>query len=135
MSSKQIMVTLPESTYTRLLETAHLLSISHEEIISQSMALLLPALENDLSENEYQDLSKLPLLSDLDLWKVAHSMMDEQHQHALEQLAERQKSQPLTESEQSTLKSLMTEAESVMLRKAEAFRLLALRGHSVFAEE
>lgn len=133
MSGKQITVTLSESTYKRLTETAYSFSISDEEVISQSMALLLPALESDLSQDEYRDLSRLPLLSDLALWKVAHSIMDDQRQDALEQLAEHQKQRPLTEAEQSELQILMHEAESIMLRKAEAFRLLALRGHTVFA--
>ncbi|HRW09055.1 MAG: hypothetical protein KDE53_19695 [Caldilineaceae bacterium] len=132
MSGKQITVTLSESTYKRLTETAHSFAITDEEVISQSMALLLPALESDLPQSEYQDLSKLPLLSDLLLWKVAHSTMDDQRQNALEQLAENQKHRPLTEAEQSELRILMHEAESIMLRKAEASRLLALRGHTVF---
>jgi len=38
----------------------------------------------------------------------------------------------LTEIEQSTLEHLMDEANLVMLRKAEAYRLLARRGHVRF---
>ena len=102
-------------------------------MIKESIALLLPALESDLDLDEYQNLSELALLTDLDLWKVAHSTMSDQKQTELEALAEWQKSRSLTEPEQSQLSTLMAKAEKTMLRKAEAYRLLAMRGHTVFS--
>ena len=59
-------------------------------------------------------------------------MMDESRQTQLENLAELKKHRQLTEIEQSTLDHFMDEANLVMLRKAEAYRLPAGRGHVVF---
>lgn len=132
MKNQTITVTLPESIYTRLAETAESFSITREELLQESIALLLPALENDLSVDEHRDLSLLALMPDLDLWKIARSTMDDVSQQALERLASLNKQRTLTNSEQSQLEKLMASAEQIMLRKAEAFRLLALRGHSVF---
>jgi hypothetical protein len=73
------------------------------------------------------------LLSDAELWAIARSTMDERQQARLQELAETQKHRPLTPAEQSDLEQLMSEAERVMLRKAEAYRLLARRGYAVFS--
>ncbi|MFQ5859345.1 MAG: hypothetical protein ACE5LU_27405 [Anaerolineae bacterium] len=101
--------------------------------MTQSIALSLPELENDLPPDIRSELAAMPLLSDTELWNIANSTMDESQQARLEALAELQKHQPLTEVERSTLAQLMDEAHQVMLRKAEAYRLLARRGHTVFA--
>jgi len=132
MTTQTITVTLPESVYKRLTETAQAFSMTQEEVLRESIALLMPALESDLSLEEHQNLSELALLSDLDLWKVARSMMSEERQQSLEALASFQKQRSLTGQEQTQLATLMTIAEQIMLRKAEAYRLLAMRGHTVF---
>jgi len=77
-------------------------------------------------------LATLPPAGDAELWKIANSMMDESRQTQLENLAELKKHRQLTEIEQSTLDHFMDEANLVMLRKAEAYRLPAGRGHVVF---
>ena len=59
--------------------------------------------------------------------------MDEWKQARLKDLAEAQKHRSLTPAEQSDLTQLLDEAERVMLRKAEAYRLLARRGYAVFS--
>lgn len=133
MSDRMITLTLPEALYERLRETAEASSLSLEDILTQSIALSLPALEDDLPPDTRSELAALSLLSDAELWKIATQTMDEQQQTQLETLAEMQKHHPLTETEQPALAYVMAEAHRVMLRKAEAYRLLAHRGHVVFA--
>lgn len=70
--------------------------------------------------------------SDAELWQVANSTMSEEKQTRLESLIAQSKLRSLTESEQTELNDLMNEAQQLMLRKAEAYRLLARRGHIVF---
>jgi hypothetical protein len=48
-------------------------------------------------------------------------------------LAERQKQRELNQKERVELDQLMQEAQHIMLSKAEACRLLAQRGHTVFS--
>jgi hypothetical protein len=133
MPAQTVTLTLPEPLYERAKETAHAVDRSLEQVLTQSIALSLPALETDLSPDVRSELAGLPLLSDDDLWAIARSIMDESKQIHLEDLAGAQKHRSLTPAEQSDLTSLMDEAERTMLRKSEAYRLLARRGHAVFS--
>ena len=74
----------------------------------------------------------MPLFSDEELWKTARLTMDEDEQVKLEALAEIKKQRQLSESEKLNLNRLIEEAQYVMLRKAEAYRLLARRDYRVF---
>jgi hypothetical protein len=132
MSGRTVTVTLPEALYERIRETATASSLSFDEVLAQSLALSLPALERELSPNLRSELAALALLSDAELRSIADSAMDDAGQDRLEDLAELQKQRPLSAAEHSVLDQLMQEAQRIMLRKAEAYRLLAHRGHAVF---
>ena len=133
MSDQNITLTLPEALYQRARETAESLSLPLDDVLKQSIALSLPELENDLSKDLRSDLSALSLFSDEELWNIARSKMGEDEQSELESLAELKKQRQLSITEQSKLKRLIQQAECVMLRKAEAYRLLARRGYRVFS--
>ena len=133
MPVQTVTLTLSEPLYERAKETAQAVDRSLEQVLTQSIALSLPALETDLPPDVRSELVALPLLSDDELWAVARSRMDESKQAHLEDLAEAHKHRLLTPAEQSDLIRLMDEAERMMLRKSEAYRLLARRGHAVFS--
>ena len=133
MSGRTITVTLPEVLYERVKITAEASARSVEDVCTQSIALSLPELEGDLPSEVRSELAALSLLSDAELENVARGHMNEEHQERLETLAEVQKQRPLTAAEESTLTQLMEEAQRLMLCKAEAYRLLARRGHVVFS--
>ena len=133
MSGRTITVTLPEVLYERVKITAEASARSVEDVCTQSIALSLPELEGDLPSKVRSELAALPLFSDAALENIAHSHMNEAQQERLETLAEVQKQRPLTAAEESTLTHLMEEAQRLMLCKAEAYRLLARRGHRVFS--
>ena len=130
---RTITIKLPEALNERAREAASATALSLEQILTQSIALSLPPLEADLSPEVRSDLAALPLLNDAQLRAIARSTMETQPQAHLQALADAQKHRPLTPPEQATLNHLMEEAERVMLRKAEAYHLLARRGYSVFA--
>ncbi|QTA77865.1 Uncharacterized protein dnl_00623 [Desulfonema limicola] len=132
MNEQTITLTLPNSIYDRIRSTAQAASITSEEVITQSVSLLLPAFESDIPPNLRFNLTKLPLLNDIQLWKTANSRMNNNQQLRLEELAELQKHRSLTRIEQSELDNLMNEAQQIMLCKAESRRILAQRGHIVF---
>lgn len=132
MAEQTITVTLPDSVYNRIEMTAQAASLTTEEVIKQSVALLLPAFEADIPEHLRLSLAKLSLLNDMQLWKTANSVMKKSKQSRLEKLAEIRKSRELTHEEQSEMSGLMDEAQQLMLHKAEARRILSQRGHSVF---
>lgn len=134
MLAKTIMVTLPQPVFERVMEVAEVNQISVEQLLTQTIALTMPPLESDLPPSWRRELSRMQSLSDAALWGLAGSTMDEQQQAELETLAELQKERALTSAKQDALVRLMEEAEYSMLRRAEAFHLLARRGYSVFAE-
>jgi len=133
MSGRTITVTLPEVLYERAKITAEASARSIEEVCAQSIALSLPELEGELPSKIRSELAALPLLSDAELGNIAHGHMHEEDQVRLEMLAEVQKQRPLTAAEETTLAQLIEEAQHLMLCKAEAYRLLARRGHAVFS--
>lgn len=133
MSSHVVTLPLPDALYQRARESARLAAISLEQALTQFIALSLPELEDDLPAEARSAVSALPLLSDVDLWQVANSMMNEENQERLESLIAQSKRRALTTTEQVALDDLMREAQHLMLRKAEAYRLLARRGHLVFS--
>ena len=132
MNEQTITVTLPNSVCDRIRTTAQATSLTSEEVIKQSVILLMPAFESDIPQNHRLNLAKLPLLNDIQLWKAANSVMKDTRQSRLEELAELQKNRSLTKNKQSELSSLMNEAQQTMLCKAEARRILAQRGHVIF---
>lgn len=134
MLAKTVTVTLPQPIFERVTEVAEVNHISVEQLLTQTIALTMPPLESDLPPSWRQELSRMQSLSDAVLWGLAGSTMDEQQQAELETLAELQKERALTSAEQNALVRLMEEAEYSMLRRAEAFHLLARRGYSVFAD-
>lgn len=131
-SAQTVTLTLPGAVYERAKETAQSVNRPLEDILVQSIALSLPPLEEDIPSPLRMELSALSLLGDEALQAIARSRMDSEQQARLESLAEAQKQRSLTSEEEAVLTDLMSEAERVMLRKAEAYRLLAQRGYDVF---
>lgn len=81
-----------------------------------------------------RELIALSILSDEELNDIAHAQMDMSAQQRLEQLTTEQKTRDLSSVEQQELDELFVHAQNFMLRKAESFRLLSLRGFPVFPQ-
>lgn len=134
MTERKVTVTLPESLYIRAKETADAASLSIEKVLEQSIWRALPGLEEELPKQLRNDLVRLSLLTDEELWSIANTDMAAAAQDRLEELVDRQKLTQLIESEQIELNQLVTQAQNVMLKKAEAYRLLSFRGYKVFPQ-
>lgn len=134
MTERKVTVTLPESLYIRAKETADAASLSIEKVLEQSIWRALPGLEEELPKQLRNDLVRLSLLTDEELWSIANTEMAAAAQDRLEELVDRQKLTQLIESEQIELNQLVTQAQNIMLKKAEAYRLLSFRGYKVFPQ-
>lgn len=132
MTDRTITLTLPDALYRRATDMAQASALSLEEVVTTSVAVALPDLEDQMPSDIREALVALPLLDDKELQEVADSVMATDEQNCLEELVELQKKRALTEAEESTLIHLMEQAQLVMLRKAEAYRLLARRGYAPF---
>ncbi|MEZ4733282.1 MAG: hypothetical protein R3E79_39815 [Caldilineaceae bacterium] len=132
MASHTVVITLPETLYERVRTSAEALARPVEEVLSQFIATSYPALEDDLPPAMRSEFAGWLLLSDTSLWKIAQSRFEEAKQRELEQLVELQKQKLLLDAEQTRLKQLLQESQELMVRKAEAQRLLAQRGIRVY---
>ena len=77
MSGQIISISLPDGLYERVKETAAAAALSVEEVLTQSVALSLPTLEDDLPPETRSNLAALSLLSDPELWHIAENMADD----------------------------------------------------------
>ncbi len=131
MPRQTVSVELPEDLYQRVCETATAVARSVQDVVAATIALSLPPLEKDLPPKIRAELGGMALLDAEELQKVSRENLDEDRQARLEFLAERQKKQPLSDAERDELDDLVVQGQRVMLHRAEARRLLALRGYPV----
>lgn len=132
MEGHTITLTVPDAIYRRAQETANASSLSVEDIFAQSVSRLLPPLKDDLPPSLRADLAVLSLKSDEQLQRIVADEVAQQAQQRLGTLASEQKVRALTEDEQTELEQLLATSYRFMLVKAEAIRLLGLRGYELF---
>ncbi len=129
MPRQTVSVELPEDLYQRVCETASAVARSVQDVVAASVAMSLPPLEEDLPPDVRAELGPMALLSADELREMSRESLDLDRQSRLESLASPQKKRPLSDVEQAELDDLVHQAQIVMLHRAEARRLLALRGH------
>ncbi len=131
MPQHTVKVELPEDLYQRVRETASAVARSVQDVLAASIAISLPPLEEDLPPEVRSELGPMALLSIEELREAGRECLEREGQLRLESLAERQKKEPLSDAERAELDELVARAQRVMLRRAEARRLLALRGFPI----
>lgn len=131
MTEITVTVRLPETLYQQARETAAATSRSVEEVLTQSIALSLPPLEDVLPSQVKAELSAMMLVGDDELWQIARAELPAEKQERLEILTETRKERSLTDTESEEFDTLFSEAELTMLRRAEAYRLLTRRGYTI----
>ena len=132
MENRTVNVTLSEPMYERVRASADALDRPIEEVLSQFIATAYPVLEDDLPLEMRTEFAGWLLFSDDQLWGLAKSRLDEAKQIDLEKLLEQQRHSSLNAVEQKRLNQLVKESQELVLYKAEAQRLLAQRGISVY---
>ena len=131
MVLKPLTVYLPEPVYERVKVTATATERSLEEVAEQLIALAVPPLEEDLPPDLRDALASLNLMSDDELWQVARGQLADDKQERFQALIDTREERELTSDEEGELDSLSREADLIMLKKAESYRLLTRRGHII----
>ena len=131
MVLKPLTVYLPEPLYERVKETAVATDRSLEEVAEQLIALSVPPLEEDLPPELRNALAALNLMSDEELWRIARSHLDDDKHERFEILVDASKERVLTVEEEQELEALSNQADLIMLKKAESYRLLTRRGYTI----
>lgn len=118
-----------DAEWERYMYLEHLVRMAKAKALVSSLSV-----EDDLSPSQRAELAVLALKSDEQLRSIASAFVDVERQTKLEELATTQKTRPLVPDERIELDRLLDFSYQFMLRKAEAVRLLALRGHKIFPQ-
>jgi hypothetical protein len=131
MAVRTVTIPISEAIYQQAKRTAAVTSLSLEEVLAQLLALSVPPLVDILPANMSTELTELASLDDDELWQVARSELSVEQQERLEELTELRKERELSNDEAREFKSLFAEGQDVMVKKAESYRLLTLRGYTI----
>lgn len=131
MVPSTVNVPVTHELYQRLKQAARWQDKSVETVLSETLNSALPT-QDSIPMAVYQDLDELASLPTETLLQVAHEVMGNVDQAAIEQLVDWQAIRELTVDEQQRLARLQVEYERILLRKARAFALLAERGQPQF---
>ena len=123
-------VQIPESLYRRLERAATATRRSVSDVLASSLAITLPTLA-DLPEALAHELAAMIWLNDEALRAAAQPTLTLDQQQRLSELNDRADRQPLSDQAQAEREALLAEYDRSMLRRAQAFAILAQRGYAV----
>lgn len=127
MTIQTVTLSMPEAVYQRAKRAAEVLRRPLEEVIVETLSVVLPPLD-DVPPETAQELSAMGELADDKLWAVARGVMAAKKQARLRALSAAQRDRSLTRVEVRELDELRREYGRVTLRKAQAYALLRERG-------
>lgn len=130
MIENTVTVQLPQSTYRKLQKAAELTYRSVDELLDVTVNAALPAPTN-LPDDLANELAAMHLLSDAALWAATQPSLSPAEQSRLEQLNHIGGERELTSAETQEQSSLLKSYHRSMLRRAQAFAILAQRGHTL----
>ena len=134
MTTQTITLKLPDSIYRSAREMARATQRPLEAVLEESIALVLPPLD-DVSAEEAAELAAMALLDDASLWREARATMPADQQVELQELLDRQEAGELLSEGESRLQELLDAYGRLTVRKAHAWLLLARRGYRVPMQE
>ena len=129
MTASTIPIQVPEPLYRRLERAAALTHRSVAEVLASTIAVALPPM-SDLPEALADELAGMIWLSDEALRAATQPTFTREQRKRLNELNNLEDERQLTEAEQSERAALLAEYERSVLRRAQAFAVLAQRGHS-----
>jgi len=127
---RTLVLELPEPLYYLAHQMAEVTHQPLNTILQNSIAQALPQYQG-LPSSLMNELTKLILLNDVGLWRVAGETWPSTTQELLDELVYKQSAATLTPLEQEDLNQLRREYEALMLRRAEAAMLLKRRGYEI----
>lgn len=130
MELSKIPVDLPEPLYWRLQGMAAFAQRSVEEILASAISTALPPSPN-LPDELADDLAEMLWLSDEMLWTAIEPTFTSAHQGRLTELNDLVGERSLTPKETAEQEQLLAAYDRSVLRRAQAFAILARRGHQI----
>lgn len=130
MTVSTIAVRLPEPLYRRLEGAAAVTHRTVDELLAETIAATLPPAP-DLPEALAHELAEMVWLSDEALGSATRPSFTSDQQKRLAALNNLEDDRPLTGSEKAEQAELLAHYEGSVLRRAQAFAVLARRGHRI----
>jgi hypothetical protein len=133
MSLTTITVTLPERLYRRLQSLAQGTNrpISEVLVASAEAALPVDSGPTGLPPAVADELAAMRQLSDQTLWNATRPTLTPDRLSRLDDLMQFSTARVLSAAEQNELNDLLAEYDRSVLRRAQAFALLSLRGYPI----
>ena len=128
MTITTISVPVPEPLYRRLEQAAILTRRSIADTLATAITVVLPPAP-DLPEHLAEELAGMMWLSDAKLRAATRPTFAPQQQKRLNELNGAEDQRPLTAAELAERARLLAEYERSVLLRAQAFAVLAQRGH------
>lgn len=129
------MIPISDNVYKKAQRVANQLSQPVGDLIQTKLESLLDQPIVDLPVDEMAELQVMVYLSDDTLWTIAREQMPPTLQKRLSALMNRNSEGIITSDEHNELSALVERGERLMLRKAEAMKLLLERGYSVTLDD
>jgi hypothetical protein len=130
MSVATVSVELPEPLYRRLQSAATVAQRSLEEVLASTVAVALPP-SPDLPEALANELAEMIWLSDDALRAATKPDFSPSQQERLAELNDLADDRALSPGEETERAELLAAYEWAILRRAQAFQILARRGHRI----
>ncbi|MGB0386601.1 MAG: hypothetical protein ACPGWR_17465 [Ardenticatenaceae bacterium] len=131
MDTMTLTFSIPERLYHRLQTVAHKTKRTLPEVLVASAETALAHTDTSLPPKIANELASMPYLSREELWAATDPTLSATQLNRLDTLSAQQKKRTLSTSEQQELKALLAEYDRSVLRRAQAFALLQLRGNAI----
>jgi hypothetical protein len=131
MNDHTITFDLPENLYLRLQQAAQATQQSFNEIILHAVQIGIPPGWEDIPPEFQADVAALDRLDDAALWRIVRQKQSQAEHRVYQELLDKHANGRLSETEQEQLRTLRTQADRFMIRKAQAAALLRWRGYQL----
>lgn len=128
-------ITILEALYEQAQRLAQESERPVEELIRNRRESALQSSRLDLPEDEQLELKAMAYMSDTALWTLAREQMAQKMQEQMQGLMQKNSLGTISEIEFAELEKLVDEGQRLILRKAEAMRLLIERGHQLSMDD
>jgi len=131
MDTMTLTFSVPERLYHRLQTVANKTKRTLPEVLIASAETALAHTETSLPPKIANELAAMLHLSTQQLWAATQPTLSQAQLNRFDTLSAQQKKRPLSTNEQEELKALLAEYDRSVLRRAQAFVLLQLRGEVI----
>lgn len=122
MATQTVTLELSESVYRSAIHVAQVTQRPLADILQKGIEHTLPPLD-DLSSEEANELARLSVLTDTELWRISEALLPIAEQRELENLLENQRERDLSYEEQFRLQALMDQYGQLLVQKAHVWLL------------